>query len=147
MTQELFSPDNDPEQHAANLSVQWFNHHSLALLTLSSVSQSTIDQFVNTWHHIENEWPAEGPIRLIFDLSSREMSLTPYFRPKLEKMIDHFAQQPGLRLFVMSPVIITQSMQMFFANSFRHKKIDERTDVVFSHQAAFEWFNKMNAGA
>lgn len=67
------------------VSLEWVDKGKILMLTLPNINRATIDCYIETCIEIARCWPAEERVRVLHDVSHKDIALTPYLRQGLEK--------------------------------------------------------------
>jgi hypothetical protein len=131
------TPDS-VEHIAPGLTLEWYASHRIAAFSLSNISQTTINAFVSTAAKVEANWATDKPRLMMYDLSHRDVTLTPYLRQHIEALTPEARLVAGRLAFVLSKDAISHSMRLFVLTNLQGKQ-KQPSDIFFTREAALGW--------
>jgi hypothetical protein len=136
LSDSLPTPDS-VEDVAPGLTIEWYSNHRIAAFILTTVTQSTIDAFIEAVHQVEQNWAEEQPRLFLYDFAHKEVSLTPYLRQRIEDITTKVMAYEGRTAFVIAKDIISHSMRLFVVTNFQRSQ--QNTDIFFTREAGLKW--------
>jgi hypothetical protein len=132
-----FSEDSSPvEQITAGLTRQWLFDHQIVVFKPSSVTHPAIDAWIDCVKATMEQWPTNLPYLAIHDMTSDNVSLTPYARARAEELIQVSTKAGSCAALVVPRTFVGQVIQMFVRTQ---RKQGIHNEIFFSMQAALDW--------
>jgi hypothetical protein len=126
------------EQIVPGLTLEWFFDRRVSVLTLSSIEFEAIDAWLETAVRVARERPAGQPHLGVHDMSSKNLTLTPYLRKKVQEAAAAVPEKGG-RVAVVGPQGPTGSVVRLFANTLVRLMIGRPIRIFASRQEALVW--------
>ncbi len=105
--------DAPPEQIGPGVTRQWLRGHRIIALTLTSVAHETIDIWATTAAEAVNTWPRDQVYLSMHDVSSEQLSLTPYIRSRVLELVRNRPEAAGRTAVVINKGVSEMIMRLF----------------------------------
>jgi len=125
------------EEITPELKLAWYCGKQIAAYTLTSVSQATMDAFVETIARVEAHYTPDAYRLTLVEAASPSISLTPYVRRKIEEMNSGYSHVKGRTALVLSPSFMTRSLQLVLVLLWRTRQ--DQVLVFFDRDKGLAW--------
>jgi hypothetical protein len=130
-------PDAAPiEQIAPQMVRYWLLDRQVVVYKMTSVAHQVVDAWIDTVIATMEAWPTNRPYLAIHDLTSENVSLTPYARTRAAELIPLGAKVPGYAAIVLPNSFIAQVIRLFMRSQ---RKQGIHNEIYFTLPAALEW--------
>jgi len=137
--------DKTPKTLIKGVVFEWLNDEAF-LFTLSDVHREAVDMYINTAVGLLSNWDLDKPMRIISDMSDENMSLTPYFRKRLNDITStiNTSKVHGVSAVVMGGGFI-ETLIVFFGNAFNKRTPNFKQRYFTDKQKGLDWVIKETA--
>lgn len=132
------------ESITPHLTREW-RDSNLVVLTMNDVRRESVDAYIQTLRENLDNWHSTGTLYGVYDISAPNMSLTPYYRERLNEFADYL-KATGKR--TCSAIIVPNTLMFrifaLFGDIFTRRTGKEIiTQKMFtSHDAAWRWIEE-----
>ena len=129
----------EPENLAPDVMRTWLHNRRIVVMKLSSHSHAAIDVFVDTIITLLNEWNADQPILILYDL--RYIGFSLYLRNRSEAAARETPDRDGRAAFVLSYSTMQRIIRYVIMTRFVRKTKLQR-QIFFDYDEALEWLQE-----
>ncbi len=130
--------DSPPELIDPGLTRQWLRGRRIIAYTLTSVAHETIDAWARAAASGVNEWPRDQVYLSMHDVSSENLSLTPYIRSRVLELVRNRPEATG-RTAVVIDTGVAEMVMRLFANQLLHVIRGRPLRLFTSRDQAIGW--------
>ncbi|HRF95567.1 MAG TPA: hypothetical protein PLZ51_10245 [Aggregatilineales bacterium] len=129
-----------PTSLGGGVTLEWFDNGDMLSFVLTDCRRETVDFYINTNITLLNHWDLSTPMKILHDISHENVSLTPYFRQRLNEIIPIINQTGvhGTSAVVMSKGFL-ETVIAFFGNAFNRRTPNFKQRYFTDHTKALAW--------
>lgn len=137
--------DKAPKTLINGVVFEWLSDEAF-LFTLTDVHRDAVDIYINTSIEILYNWDLNKAMRIINDMSHPNMSLTPYFRKRLNDIVPAINQSGvhGVSGVIMGKGFL-ETIVVFFGNTFNKRTPNFKQRYFTDKQKCLDWVLKESA--
>lgn len=137
--------DKTPKTLIKGVVFEWLSEDGF-LFTLSDVHRDAVDMYIDTAVSLLNNWDLSKPMRIISDMANENMSLTPYFRKRLNDITTtiNTSQVHGVSAVVMGSGFV-ETLIVFFGNAFNKRTPNFKQRYFTDKTKGLDWVMKESA--
>jgi hypothetical protein len=129
------------ENVGPGVTLRWLAEGQIAVFQVTSIAFESIDAWVSAAIRVMEEHPSDRPYHVLHDFSSRNMTLTPYLRQRIQEALTRAPKAKGRLAGLVAPGVTNMIVQLF-VNTLRHL-VTRREFKVFTDEAeALAWLAK-----
>lgn len=131
--------DATPKELINGVTFQWLNDET-CLFTITDVHREAVDMYIDTNIAMLNNWDKSKTMRVMHDISHDNVSLTPYFRKRLNDVVPaiNASGVSGISGVVMGGGFM-ETIIVFFGNAFNRKTPTFKQRYFTDQQKCLDW--------
>jgi hypothetical protein len=128
------------------VTLEWFDEGEIAHFVLVNCRRETVDAYIDTNLLLLKHWDLSVDMRIFHDISHPDVSLTPYFRQRLNDIIPVINETGvhGVSAVLMSKGFL-ETVIAFFGNAFNRRTPNFKQRYFTDRTKALAWLQSEQA--
>jgi hypothetical protein len=98
--------------------VSWLDDNRIVVLRIRHTDRATVDEWVSKIRQVSYSWNPKRPFLALYDMSSRDVSFTPYMRQESQRVNEELASKipnaVGQVAIMIPPTSSAHLLRLFF---------------------------------
>ncbi len=124
------------------LTREWLFERQIVVYTLTSASRDAVDAWIDTGFATMKSWPADRPYLAIHDVSSPNLTMTPYARQRAREIAKQLPPHLTRSAAIVRKDMFGQAIRLFIKLDMLRVHPTLERKVFFTREAAVAWLKE-----